>query len=171
MNSTICPENTQCSNTAGSYKCLCGPGYTQTSKTSEMKLKIVNIELIAFKFSAGSSSTQPNCTDIDECSASVSPCPFPYSQTCTNTIGSFTCRCANGFATNTTNTSLCDDINECLENSNVCNDTYANCVNTEGSYLCLCKAYYGRVNGVCTFQELCKFSFLSVSFEITKKKC
>ena len=54
-----------------------------------------------------------------------------------------TCECANGFAGQ-----LCQDIDECKAGNHSLHncDLHANCINTIGSYSCVCKpGYYGRL--------------------------
>ena len=69
--------------------------------------------------------------DIDECSEGTSGC----SQLCTNTIGSYTCTCDNGYQL-TNDNHTCTDIDECtLNNNGGCEQT---CHNTDGSYYCSC---------------------------------
>ena len=73
--------------------------------------------------------------DIDECSEGVSGC----SQLCTNTIGSYTCTCRNGYQLGNDN-HTCTDIDECSVNNNGgCEQT---CSNTNGSYYCSCLTGY-----------------------------
>lgn len=98
--------------------------------------------------------------DTDECSIG-NPCG---NGTCTNVVGGFECSCHEGFepgsmmtcegqwlAKATTNEtkrkkkerkiipSLCPDINECSQNPLLC---AFRCVNTFGSYECMCPAGY-----------------------------
>ena len=69
--------------------------------------------------------------DVDECSEGTSGC----SQLCTNTIGSYTCTCDNGYQL-TNDNHTCTDIDECTVNNNGgCEQT---CHNTNGSYYCSC---------------------------------
>ncbi len=94
----------------------------------------------------------------------------PCGQLCTNTDGSFDCSCMSGYALqddgydcegNTMqkefhifmNYSL-SDVNECFEAAttaeNLCeNDTNTRCVNTEGSFGCVCVSGYHRVDDTC----------------------
>jgi hypothetical protein len=69
------------------------------------------------------------CRDINECS--YDPCE----QICTNTNGSYTCGCRQGFQLNI-NKFTCDDINECNETATRC-PTGDICVNTWGNYYCI----------------------------------
>uniref|UniRef100_A0A8C7MB34 Adhesion G protein-coupled receptor L4 n=1 Tax=Oncorhynchus kisutch TaxID=8019 RepID=A0A8C7MB34_ONCKI len=72
----ICGNNSNCTNTEGSYYCTCASGYTST----------------------GLNHFQPNdgteCTDIDECKNDQICGPFSH---CTNTNGSFSCTCQRDY--------------------------------------------------------------------------
>ena len=103
------------------------------------------------------------CIDIDECSM-FSPCQ----QECANTNGSYRCSCRNGYALENDNRtcrgnnysfSLSDcfilsilDVNECmlaaLNGSSLCSAN-SECVNTHGSYECVCVPGYELTNGIC----------------------
>lgn len=72
--------------------------------------------------------------DIDECkNITLNNCPDNI--TCTNTIGSFTCNCTDGYGWNGTN---CTDIDECSLSLHNC-DISAICVNSAGSFNCTCE--------------------------------
>ena len=80
------------------------------------------------------------CTDINECmiaqlSNNQSICL--QNEDCFNTIGSFECRCQNGYLRNAT-TNLCEDINECSI-ANPCDAKTSTCRNNNGDYQCHCK--------------------------------
>ena len=75
--------------------------------------------------------------DIDECSEETSGC----SQLCTNTIGSYTCTCHNGYQLKNDHT--CTDIDECSEENGVCEQT---CANTIGSFTCSCASGYSLIS-------------------------
>ena len=82
-------------------------------------------------------------SDIDECSEGTSGC----SQLCTNTIGSYTCTCDNGYQL-TNDNHTCTDIDECTVNNNGgCEQT---CHNTNGSYYCSCHYGYSLNDQNCT---------------------
>ncbi|KAK6631430.1 hypothetical protein RUM44_005957 [Polyplax serrata] len=83
-------KNGRCTNTLGSYKCICNKGY-QVDSTGTL------------------------CKDINECNQFPLPCQF----TCSNTEGSFTCSCPFGYILNSDGTS-CRDINECMTGQHVC---------------------------------------------------
>ncbi|KAH3698613.1 hypothetical protein DPMN_086156 [Dreissena polymorpha] len=84
----------------------------------------------------------PNCTDIDECQKrDQNDCHY-YSN-CTNTQGSYTCKCIEGYDDLEGNRGRkCEDHNECEDPPNTqcsfwLNKTRA-CVNLNGGYICIC---------------------------------
>jgi len=80
------------------------------------------------------------CVDIDECATANGWCE----QSCTNTEGSWSCGCNDGYVL-AEDQMRCADINECLENP--CADG-ATCVNTRGSYACVLRSGTGGFTGV-----------------------
>lgn len=76
--------------------------------------------------------------DFDECATpEANECDL--NAMCTNTEGSYVCRCRRGYAGDGRN---CTDINECDNaESNEC-DSNALCTNTEGSFVCRCLVGY-----------------------------
>ena len=72
--------------------------------------------------------------DINECSEGISGC----NQICSNTLGSYTCACQNGYQLDTDN-HTCIDIDECAVNNGGCEQ---NCHNTNGSSYCSCNRGY-----------------------------
>ncbi|XP_078664554.1 uncharacterized protein LOC144907404 isoform X1 [Branchiostoma floridae x Branchiostoma belcheri] len=98
-----------CTNTNGSYVCSCPQG-----------LKLDN--------------TGSNCVAADAClNRTCSPADIA---TCAVVSGAETCMCAAGYELGA-DTTVCQDINECLT---VCNGTNIACTNTEGSHRCGCVA-------------------------------
>ncbi|XP_067140465.1 fibrillin-2-like [Centruroides vittatus] len=73
--------------------------------------------------------------DVNECQGMV--CQNGY---CTNTVGSFRCECYRGYRYSTRSLN-CEDINECVETSEVCLGN-AQCINIPGSYECRCADGY-----------------------------
>ncbi|OQV25204.1 Fibrillin-1 [Hypsibius exemplaris] len=117
----------QCQETAGSYQCICPTGY-------------------AFR--------NGNCTTVNEC-VPVNPCGLG---TCRPTTGSYTCDCLPGYQVSTVGLiassengygrpsqpakAICVDINEC-ENPDRNPCVLGRCINTDGSYSCVCpKGYF-----------------------------
>ncbi|XP_027016012.2 adhesion G protein-coupled receptor L4 [Tachysurus fulvidraco] len=94
----ICGDNANCTNTIGSYYCICVPGYKST----------------------GSHQFQPNdgtyCKDIDECMDSAICGPFSK---CHNTNGSFYCTCPRYYTTSSGSNWFLPNIStECIEGPN-----------------------------------------------------
>uniref|UniRef100_A0A182J2V4 Sushi domain-containing protein n=1 Tax=Anopheles atroparvus TaxID=41427 RepID=A0A182J2V4_ANOAO len=77
------------------------------------------------------------CVDINECTEyGEDVCEYG----CSNTIGSFTCKCPRGLRV--TDNNKCMDVNECLlrNGHGPCQDT---CINTWSSYRCTCDGLPG----------------------------
>lgn len=81
---------------------------------------------------AGFRSIGNRCRDINECQTNSNVCEYG----CSNTIGSYRCKCPKGYRINLSNKS-CTDINECLlrNGHGPCQDK---CVNSIGGYNCSC---------------------------------
>ncbi|KAI8511664.1 hypothetical protein Bbelb_107640 [Branchiostoma belcheri] len=79
----------------------------------------------------------PTCTDIDECAEGTHNCN-PHA-TCTNTPGSFTCACNQGYFGDGFYCFVDDD--ECADGSHNCSP-HATCTNTPGSFTCVCNSGY-----------------------------
>ena len=86
--------------------------------------------------------------DIDECGAFRGPCQGDVH--CTNTIGSYICRCLHGYETLRTD---CLDIDECT-NHRICPEN-SDCQNTPGSYTCQC--HVGFEGNLCKDIDECGF--------------
>ncbi|XP_033483137.2 protein disulfide isomerase CRELD1 isoform X1 [Epinephelus lanceolatus] len=84
----ICPTNTYCFNTDGSYECRdCDSACVGCMGSGPARCR---------KCASGYTLTGPKCFDIDECSDRVLAC-HGLDEICTNTEGSFRCDCAEGF--------------------------------------------------------------------------
>ncbi|XP_038110721.1 fibulin-1 isoform X3 [Culex quinquefasciatus] len=108
----VCPQNSECINTVGSYQCDCKDGFRKSRPE----------DLI--------------CTDVDECSEIPGLCH----QRCINYWGSYRCGCEPGYKLASDNRT-CDDVDECDEykSNNLC---VGFCENTPGSYGCRCPPGY-----------------------------
>ena len=86
-------------------------------------------------------------SDIDKCLSNVHNCDA--NATCSNSPGTFTCTCNNGYTGQGTSGN-CKDINECSTAIHDC-DSNAACANTPGSFRCTCNNGYagGGTSGDC----------------------
>ena len=89
-----CDRNATCTNTDGGFNCTCNNGYSGNGTTNDCNgehamfvhdgLQEISCLLSSFY------------TDINECELQTDTCHAPNGL-CYNTIGSFTCRCEDGF--------------------------------------------------------------------------
>ena len=54
------------------------------------------------------------------------------------------------------------DINECMSGAHTCHASYANCINTDGSYTCQCKSGYYGDGRTCTDGNKSYFLFFII---------
>jgi len=101
------PDGPDCS-----YGCSCDTGYEQ------------NLLL--------TTPANYNCKDIDECATGTDNCDLLA--TCSNTPGSFTCNCPDGYSSDNSGVN-CTDIDECVSETDTC-ETTADCTNIPGSFTC-----------------------------------
>ncbi len=87
-----CSENRDncgqlCQNTPGSYSCSCRTGYRVASDGAACEgIDLILLKNLRFFY-------YNNHIDVDECTEDTDGC----AQTCTNSIGSYTCSCASGY--------------------------------------------------------------------------
>ncbi|CAM9746066.1 unnamed protein product, partial [Lampetra fluviatilis] len=128
--------------------CLCEPGYTGTYCAEDFNacaddpchpgVNCTDFPPPSMNFTCGPCPAHlkgdgTKCYDENECLAQPRVCD----QTCENTLIGYQCSCTKGYSISTTNSSQCEDINECALNSSLC-ATNGHCVNTPGSYMCRC---------------------------------
>ncbi|XP_067048349.1 deleted in malignant brain tumors 1 protein-like isoform X3 [Acropora muricata] len=108
----VCHVSAQCTNTIGSYRCTCDPGYTGNGKTCtevnectalpsacHVNAQCSNtIGSYRCACDSGYTGSGKTCTDIDECTALPSVCHVKSQ--CTNTMGSYRCTCNPGYTGN-----------------------------------------------------------------------
>eukprot|EP00921_Rhytidocystis_pertsovi_P025169 GHVQ01040619.1.p1 GENE.GHVQ01040619.1~~GHVQ01040619.1.p1 ORF type:complete len:862 (+),score=209.63 GHVQ01040619.1:262-2847(+) len=78
------------------------------------------------------------CNNIDECTTGMNNCNV-MSQICIDTLGSYECKCRDGYILAPDN-KTCIDVDECHNPLlNRCDDSLTDCVNTAGGYKCACR--------------------------------
>ncbi|KAI8737995.1 multiple epidermal growth factor domains protein 6, partial [Biomphalaria glabrata] len=161
----VCPNNSRCINSPGSYRCVCNPGYYSNGQVCSIcdstrfgqdcaRTCTCNFaNTVVCNHTNGQCNCKPgwegvNCDqDINECS-NTNYCSGSFVQ-CINLNGSAECRCTTGYE-KPNSAGTCQDVNECLNPLlNTCGGS-TDCVNTDGSYKCVCANGYHEVSGVCT---------------------
>jgi hypothetical protein len=149
-----CSSNQTCFNTQGSHVCNCSPGFSRfgdvcidvnecvISSPCGFSQNCINT-IGSFTCVCKEGYGNDGCADINECGATIFPCP--YKSICTNTIGSFTCACPNGTVLNG---SACVDVDECASGAHNCGTR--SCVNSFGSFKCVCSICSSKVFGTIT---------------------
>ena len=130
-----CGENSRCFNTPGSFECYCQEGFIPVKNEQKER-----------QFQVGPDEI---CVDLDECTIGMHMCP--HEKTCINTVGSFKCKCGEGFRSEGKS---CEDVDECKEGLDTC-DKDKVCVNTIGSFTCQCPAGYESMGEHCFDVDEC----------------
>ncbi|XP_063951327.1 uncharacterized protein LOC135153166 isoform X1 [Lytechinus pictus] len=121
------PVSERCSNTIGSYDCVCAPGFEDNSGT---------------------------CDDINECTDGTDDC-LSSQVTCVNIPGNYTCDCDAGYEGDGRNSGTgCSNIDECSEGTDTCHYR-ASCTDSVGSYVCVCNAGYTGDGESCSDMDEC----------------
>ncbi|XP_073253699.1 uncharacterized protein [Porites lutea] len=89
--------------------------------------------------------------DFDECGGNNNHCH--QNAICTNTIGSYSCRCSVGYAGDGF---LCRDVDEC-SSGHQC-DSSATCYNADGSYTCTCNSGFTGDGRTCRDVDECSLN-------------
>ncbi|KAF6031164.1 hypothetical protein EB796_010522 [Bugula neritina] len=148
-----CGPLATCTNTNGSYLCSCPEGYhnlnsthcenidecATTSPCSNLARCDDTSPGYTCTCQSGLTGSGLNCADIDECQPVSGDSPCVALASCTNEFGSFRCDCNAGFSGDgKVNGTGCVDDNECQRATNACPFANSKCLNTPGSYNCLC---------------------------------
>jgi len=145
-----CHNDAQCSNTAGSYECVCDQGFSGDGYHFCVDVD----DCVQYLPGEDPDIYTDDIVKVDAVGTYVTPCGvyddaqdmFYGHGDCSNldSAGVFDCKCAAGWTD-----SNCDrDVNECSEGQNMCHK-YADCTNTEGSYQCNCKMGYSGNGHTC----------------------
>ncbi|KAF7241491.1 Fibrillin-1 [Varanus komodoensis] len=154
-----CDRNAICTNTAGSFKCSCSPGWLgdgikctdldecsngthMCSPHADCKNTMGSYRCLCKEGYTGDGFT---CTDLDECSENLNLCGNGQ---CLNAPGGYRCECDMGFLPSSDG-KACEDIDECTL-ANIC--VFGTCHNLPGLFRCQCETGYelDRSGGNCT---------------------
>nr|XP_022292249.1 mucin-4-like isoform X6 [Crassostrea virginica] len=163
INSSVCPTNSICKDTAGSYSCDCLAGYSLAGGLCVECSSTTFGQNCASQCTCDFSNTQScektngtcycnagwqgvNCTDdVPECTNDPNICGA--NAICTEQNGSYLCTCKLGYEKNSNG--ICIDTNECARGTSAC-DANAICINTNGNYTCTCKLGFSGDGRTCT---------------------
>ncbi|GFQ75776.1 uncharacterized protein TNCT_259431 [Trichonephila clavata] len=148
-----CPRGLNCINTKGSFRCI-------PANSTDGDLLIQQCPR-GFQMH----SVSGRCIDVDECSEETDNCDRNL-QICQNSHGSYQCldkpsrnrNCPAGFKWNE-NKDNCEDVDECIEQLDDCQDPQLECRNTVGGYGCIPRCPSNMVfdteRGTClSFQDI-----------------
>ncbi|XP_067935630.1 mucin-like protein [Watersipora subatra] len=154
-----CPENFNCFDTPGSYRCDCADGFFAvlvnqtemcqdidecvTTQPCSQYAECVNTDgSFTCRCLEGYTGDGFVCSNINECAFGEHDCEMPLA-TCQDKVPGYGCFCQVGYyGDGKVNGTGCSDDNECLEVANPCPVEHAVCVNTIGSYICVCEEFY-----------------------------
>uniref|UniRef100_A0A0G4HMH3 Uncharacterized protein n=1 Tax=Chromera velia CCMP2878 TaxID=1169474 RepID=A0A0G4HMH3_9ALVE len=150
-----------CSNAEGFGTAVASPPYTTTPMSAARRQTIATREHPAqtqWEASPAAATTGILVTvslaavDINECATTSDNCHT--GALCSNTMGSFTCSCSDGFSGDGVS---CSDIDECTTTADNCH-IGASCSNTAGSFTCSCNDGYSGDGVSCSDVDECALS-------------
>lgn len=177
----------ECRDIQGSYECLCKPGFAATpsgracidiNECEHPSLNNCDPAITICHNLEGSyrcdcldpseifDERTGRCRDLDECTelnGAMNPCK----QICINRVGGVLCSCFPGYRLQEDGIS-CEDIDECSNiHLHTCDPVgiISRCVNTDGSYMCICNRRLGYQNSddnqsCVNFDECAEFPYL-----------
>ena len=167
-----CDKNSDCKNTIGSYACSCIDGFTGNGRVCKdqdecllglhrckANTKCINkdesydCQCIDGYIDNGYKQAQLKCHDLNECHTNNHNCD-PKTTICHNLIGSFRCRCKDGYTQSDKDKTKCVDVNECL--GNPCKEDGKECRNKKGGYDCVCRKGFKKDGDKCTDVDECE---------------
>ncbi|VDP13707.1 unnamed protein product [Soboliphyme baturini] len=165
-----CTLNSECVNEVGGFRCECTVGFrlsngecvdidecveggSNCDQRSEDCHNTIGSFTCACK--SGFRFEYPGiCVDINECVLDFHNCTHS-GELCVNTEPGFKCVCGPGFSSSSPDSVPCVDVNECARNTARCPNT-TTCINTVGSYYCVCKDDYVLIDDSNPSFPLCR---------------
>eukprot|EP00736_Rhodelphis_marinus_P002214 Rmarinus@m.23570 len=140
-----------CVNTLGSFTCSCPSGYipdqdgygcVDVDECATASVCAPDFKCINTGGSYGCICELESCTDDDQCLEGTHMCVAPAY--CTDLVGMYNCTCPqSGY--NLANGTSCVDLDECVSGLHSCVPRNSTCVNSLGSFSCVCAPGYSEI--------------------------
>lgn len=130
------PDHGICTNTPGTYVCSCANGYEGDGKTC-------------------SKIPEPNPDDYEDTPCSPDPCKNGDCVIDPSKPKGYQCVCWDGYFHPSGVGGICQNRDECSINTHDC-DRHAQCIDTPGSFDCVCNKGYVGNGKVCTDIDECR---------------
>ncbi|XP_061168354.1 fibrillin-2-like [Saccostrea echinata] len=159
---SLCQSPEVCTDTYGSYACICENGYQRNTSTglceyssacNTWALNACTVDEVCVDTTdnytcvcdKGYIRVNGTCQDLDECSDMLHNCQHD----CVNTIGSYRCTCKTGYNLQISGRECLSEVsNPCRSSNkwNFCDHTYGGCtVDGGGNPVCFCRAGYSPI--------------------------